>query len=109
MSMTKMEFILRMEEKTEMKASDILKMYNAFVETLTEGLIEGKSVQIDRVGSFTIRECVERIGRNPRTGEQITIPATKRIVFKASKNLKDAVNGKKKAYVDEGHGAFLRR
>ena len=94
MNMTKAELILRMEDRTGMKAGDILKMYNAFVETLTEGLLEGRGVQLAGFGSFLIRERAERTGRDPRTGEQITIPAFRQVVFKASKDLKDTVNGK---------------
>ena len=94
MSMTRVDFILRMEDKTGMERRDLWRMYNAFVGTLKEGLIEGEGVQIAGLGSFLIRERAERTGRNPQTGEQITIPAFKQVVFKASKQLKDTVNGR---------------
>lgn len=69
-----------------------MKMYNAFVATLTEGLLEGEGVQLAGFGTFLIRERAERTGRNPQTGEEITIPASKQVTFKAAKALKDAVN-----------------
>ena len=94
MSMNKAKFILRMEDMTGMEKRDICRMYNAFVKTLTEGLTEGDGVELTGLGTFLIRERAERTGRNPQTGEQITIPAFKQVVFKASKQFKDTVNGR---------------
>ena len=90
--MTKADVIKQMAEKTGMKAGDAMKMYNAFVATLTEGLLEGEGVQLAGFGTFLIRERAERTGRNPQSGEEITIPASKQVTFKAAKALKDAVN-----------------
>ena len=101
MSMTRVDFILRMEDKTGMERRDLWRMYNAFVGTLKEGLIEGEGVQLAGFGTFLIRERAERTGRNPQTGEQITIPASRQVVFKASKTLKDAVNGREEAKGDD--------
>lgn len=55
-------------------------------------LVSGFPVSIDRFGVFKVVDKAERTGRNPRTGEEITIPAHKSVAFSASKTLKDAVN-----------------
>ncbi len=90
--MTKADMIRKIAEKTGLKVSDTSKMYGAFVETLTEELVAGEGVQLAGIGSFLIRERAERTGRNPQTGEEITIPASKQVAFKVSKTLKDAIN-----------------
>ena len=75
-----------------MKKKDVEAVVSSFVETVTEALVEGDKVQIAGLGSFEIKTRAERIGRNPKTQETITIPESKYPVFSASKNLKDAVN-----------------
>ena len=70
MSMTRVDFILRMEDKTGMERRDLWRMYNAFVGTLKEGLIEGEGVQIAGLGSFLIRERAEGVKTTQRYGER---------------------------------------
>lgn len=59
---------------------------------ITESLVKGAKVQLVGFGSFEVRERSARKGRNPQTGEEIEIPATKNPAFKPGKQLKDAVN-----------------
>ncbi len=65
---------------------------DAFVGFITDTLQSGEKVQIPGFGTFQISDRKERQGRNPQTGEAITIPASKGVSFKAGKALKDAVN-----------------
>jgi len=65
---------------------------NAFLETVVSALQKGEQVQLVGFGTFEVRERAKRKGRNPQTGEEIVIPASKAPVFKAGKNLKDNVN-----------------
>ncbi|MBB1522958.1 MAG: HU family DNA-binding protein [Clostridiales bacterium] len=65
---------------------------NAFLETVVSALQKGEKVQLVGFGTFEVRERAKRKGRNPQTGEEIVIPASKAPVFKAGKNLKDNVN-----------------
>ena len=58
---------------------------------ITEELVAGERVSIVGFGSFDVKTRGERVGRNPRTREEITIPASRTPVFKAGKALKDAV------------------
>ena len=64
---------------------------NGFLQSITKGLKEGKSITLMGFGSFSVRERPEREGRNPGTGEPIKIKAAKLPQFKAGKNLKEAV------------------
>ena len=65
---------------------------NAFIDTVTDTLAEGGKVAIVNFGSFETSKRKARIGRNPRTGEEMKIPAAVIAKFKAGKKLKEAVN-----------------
>ena len=90
--MNKAELITAMTEKTELAKKDCEKVLNAFVEVVTEELQKGEKISLVGFGTFDVRERAERKGRNPKTMEEITIPASKAPGFKAGKALKDAVN-----------------
>lgn len=89
--MTKKELVSAMAEKTEMTKKDTETMVNAIVEVISETLANGEEVAIAGLGKFLIKERAARSGRNPQTGEAITIAASKAPAFKASKTLKDAI------------------
>ena len=89
--MKKNELIEAMVKKTGATKAATEKTLNAFVETVIEALKEGDRVQLSGFGTFEVRERAERIGRNPFTGEEITIAATKSPAFKAGKRFKDAL------------------
>lgn len=65
---------------------------NAFIDAVTDALANGNKITISGFGVFDVTERAERQGRNPATGETITIAASKSPKFKAAKALKDAVN-----------------
>ena len=65
---------------------------NVFVDVVTEELGKGNRVQLVGFGTFEVRNRAARKGRNPQTGEEMRIPASKAPVFKAGKHLKDVVN-----------------
>ena len=89
--MTKKELISAIAEKTKMTKKDTETMVNAIVEVISETLANGEEVAIAGLGKFLVRERAARSGRNPQTGEAITIAASKAPAFKASKTLKDAI------------------
>ena len=74
------------------KKKDIELVVNEVFDTIKNTLASGEKVAIAGFGSFEVSERSERQGRNPKTGEAITIPASKSPKFKASKNFKDVVN-----------------
>ena len=90
--MNKTELILSISEKAGISRKDAEKALNAAVEAITEALTREEKVQIVGFGSFETKSRAERIGRNPRTKEDVIIPASKVPAFKAGKALKDAVN-----------------
>ncbi len=90
--MNKTELIAALAEKTGSRKQDAEKALNAFVDVVTEALAEGNRVQIVGFGSFEVKERAARTARNPRTGEEIEIPASKAVAFKVGKALKDEVN-----------------
>ena len=90
--MNKTELISAMSEKSELTKVDTEKALKAFIDTVTEELKNGGKVQLVGFGTFEVTERAERQGRNPKTGETITIPASKSPKFKASRSLKDIVN-----------------
>ena len=90
--MNRTELISAMSEKSELTKVDTEKALKAFIDTVTEELKNGGKVQLVGFGTFEVTERAERNGRNPKTGEAITIPASKSPKFKAGKALKNIVN-----------------
>ncbi len=90
--MNKSELIAAVVEKTELSKKDAEKAIKAFEEVVTEELVKGGKVQLVGFGTFEVTERAERIGRNPKTKEEMIIEASKAPKFKAGKALKDAVN-----------------
>ena len=89
--MNKTELIAAVAAKTGLTKKEAEKVVNATLETITESLVKGDKVNVSGFGIFEVKAREARVGRNPRTKETITIPATKLPAFKASKTLKDAV------------------
>ena len=91
--MNKNELIESVVNSTDLKKKDAESAVNAVLETITETLAKGDKVTLIGFGTFEVRERKARKGRNPATGEEIDIPASKSPAFKAGKALKDRVNG----------------
>lgn len=89
--MNKAELVAAVAEKTALSKKDSEKAVNAAFEAITEALVAGGKVQLVGFGSFETKERNARVGRNPRTKEEIEIPASRVPAFKAGKALKDAV------------------
>lgn len=89
--MTKNDLIAQVAGTAELSKKDAEKAVNAVLEAITNALAGGDKVSLVGFGTFETRKRPERKGLNPRTKEQITIPATTAPAFKAGKGLKDAV------------------
>lgn len=89
--MNKTELIASVAERTELSKTNSTKAVDAVFETITRALTEGDKVQIMGFGNFEVKERSARKGRNPQTGEEIEIAASKLPSFSAGKTLKDAV------------------
>lgn len=90
--MNKAELITVASEKMGSTKKAAGEALDAFVAAITEAVAAGEEVSITGFGKFSVSERAEREGRNPSTGETITIAASRSPKFKASKTLKDAVN-----------------
>ena len=90
--MNKTELIAAVAEKAEISKKDAEKVLKAFTDVVTEALTEGEKVQLVGFGTFEVSERAAREGRNPQTGETMTIAASKAPKFKAGKALKDLIN-----------------
>ena len=90
--MNKTQLIDVVATKTGLTKKAAEAAVNAANEAITEALKAGDKVQIIGFGTYEVKERAAREGRNPKTGETITIAASKSPVFSAGKALKDAVN-----------------
>lgn len=91
--MNKAELITAVAEKAELSKKDAEKAVKALTDVISEELVKGEKIQLVGFGTFEVSERAAREGRNPKTREAMTIPASKSPKFKAGKALKDMVNG----------------
>ena len=87
----KAQLVEKVAEKTNLTKKDVTAAVEALFETIEETLASGDKVQVIGFGTFVVRDRAARKGRNPQTGEEIQIPASKVPGFKAGKALKEAV------------------
>lgn len=90
--MNKTELVASVAEKAGLTKKDAEKAVNALFVSVEEALVKDDKVQVIGFGTFEVKAREARKGRNPQTGAEITIAASKNPVFKAGKALKDAVN-----------------
>lgn len=67
-----------------------------FLNTIETEVASGNKLRLDKIGILQVKDRAARIGRNPQTGEEIKIPASKKIAFRAAKSLKEQVVGGRK-------------
>lgn len=89
--MNKTDLINAVAEKGELSKKDATQAVDAVIESITDSLKDGEKVQLIGFGNFEVRERAARKGRNPQSGEEIEISASKVPAFKPGKALKDAV------------------
>ena len=87
----KQDLIAKVAETAELSKKQAALVVSTVFDTIAESLANGEKVQLIGFGSFEVRERAERKGRNPQTGEELVIPATKVPAFKAGKALKEVV------------------
>ena len=90
--MNKADLIDAMAESSSLSKTDAERALNAFLQTVKDALGKGDNVVLTGFGTFEVADRAARKGRNPRTGEEIDIPASKLPKFKPGKGLKDAVS-----------------
>jgi len=90
--LNKTELVAAIAADVELSEAEAARVLEAVLENLTKALARGEAVQLIGFGNVTVASRPERTGRNPSTGEQMTIKASKSPKFAAGKALKDAVN-----------------
>ena len=90
--MNKTELIAAVAQEAEMTKKDAEKAVNAVFGSVQKALVEGEKVQLIGFGTFEVKSRSARVGRNPQTGIEIKIAASKVPTFKAGKGLKEVVN-----------------
>ena len=85
--MTKADITELIAEKTGHNARDIKMVVEQFIEEVKNCLVEGNHLEIRGFGTFRVRNHKARKARNPKTGEEVTVPARKKAVFKVSREL----------------------
>lgn len=94
--MNKSELIEALAEKINLPIREAGSITNALIETMSDALAEGDSIEIRGFGSFVVKEYGSYTGRNPKTGEKIKVSPKKLPFFKVGKDLREQVNQKKK-------------
>ncbi|MCM3443957.1 MULTISPECIES: HU family DNA-binding protein [Bacillaceae] len=92
--MNKTELINEVASRSELSKKDATKAVDSVLDVLLDTLKEGDKVQLIGFGNFEVKERAARKGRNPQTGEEIEIQASKVPSFSPGKQLKDAVNNR---------------
>ena len=90
--MNKTELVAAMAEKAQISKKDAEAALKAFTDVVAEELKKGEKIQLVGFGTFEVSERAARTGRNPQTGEEMNIAASKAPKFKAGKALKDSMN-----------------
>jgi len=94
--MNKQELIDFIATEAELPKNKAAQALDGFLAGVKSSLTKGEEVRLVGFGTFSVAQRAATTGRNPKTGEPIDIPASKNAKFKAGKELKEAVNGKKK-------------
>ncbi len=90
--MIKADIVDKVYEKLGLSRNEATEVVDKIFDTIKDSLEEGEKVQIVGFGTFDLREKNERVGRNPKTGEEITINSRRVLTFKTSRILRDLVN-----------------
>ncbi|MGH9489479.1 MAG: HU family DNA-binding protein [Terriglobales bacterium] len=90
--MTKADLIEQVAQAATVTRKDSERIVEAILESIVQSLRAGDKIEIRGFGSFRTRQRQARLGRNPKTGEKVPVPARRVPFFKPSKELKDGVN-----------------
>jgi integration host factor subunit beta len=91
--MTKADLVEEVAKVTELTRKDSEVIVDTLFESVIKALRAGDKLEVRGFGSFRVRQRNARVGRNPKTGEKVEVPAKRVPYFKPSKELKDVING----------------
>lgn len=90
--MTKAEIVEIVQQRVDLPKKDSAEVVESLFEMIRERLEQGEDIKLPGFGNFLVKEKIQRIGRNPKTGEAVPISARKVVSFKPSQILRDRVN-----------------
>jgi DNA-binding protein HU-beta len=99
-TMTKRELVIRVANKLGMTQSDVSKIIEGTFDTISQSLASGQRWELRDFGVFEVKTRASRIGRNPRTGDQVPVPERRVVTFRPGKRMKELVAG-------EDDGSFV--
>ncbi len=91
MTMTKRELVIRVANKLGMTQSDAAKIIEGTFDVLSKSLAEGKRWELRDFGVFEVKTRASRMGRNPRTGDQVPVPERRVVTFRPGKKMKELI------------------
>lgn len=92
MTMTKRELVIRVANRLGLTQSEVGKIVETTFEALSQSLAEGKRWELRDFGVFEVKTRASRIGRNPRTGDQVPVPQRRVVTFRPGKKMKEAIS-----------------
>ena len=91
MTMTKRELVIQVANKLGMTQSDVARIVEGAFDAISKSLAEGQRWELRDFGVFEVKVRASRIGRNPRTGEQVPVPERRVVTFRPGKQMKELV------------------
>lgn len=91
MTMTKRELVIRVANMLGMTQSDVAKIIEGTFDTISQTLAEGQRWELRDFGVFEVKTRASRIGRNPRTGDQVPVPERRVVTFRPGKKMKELI------------------
>ncbi len=91
-NLTRKELTEALAAQLGFSQSNCSQMVDSFLDTMKKSMVEGRSIKLVHFGTFTVRDKSPRRGRNPRTGDTITIKKRQAVSFRPSKKLRELVN-----------------
>jgi integration host factor subunit beta len=91
-TMTKRELVIRVANKLGMTQSDVARIVEGVFDTISQTLAQGERWELRDFGVFEVKTRASRIGRNPRTGEQVPVPERKVVTFRPGKQMKELIH-----------------
>ena len=95
-TITRADLVEALAKRANMQRADANRLLTRMLEMMQDALVEGETVKLSRFGNFNVRTKRQRIGRNPKTGEEVPITPRRVLVFRPSNIMKDRIN--------KGHG-----
>jgi len=90
-TVTRADLVEALARRTEMQRADANRLLTRMLELMQDALVEGETVKLSRFGNFNVRAKRQRVGRNPKTGEEVPITPRRVVTFRPSQMLREFV------------------